>query len=139
VLQAAEINRRQYEPSQAHAYCIEQQRRDVEQAMVSFNQDEAAALKPGLHAAELQWDGMQRFALRAHREWLEQKCTEAVNKRASCMADFQKARQERESLERLRQQQWEIYQNEAALLEQRRLDDLFLARQFSADRSHHQS
>ncbi len=85
-------------------------------------------LKSGITAAELHFDLLCCSALRVRCHAVETELSKAQALREVRAQSFRMARQQREVLETLRQQQLQIYRQQAARQDQRRLDDLFLLR-----------
>jgi flagellar export protein FliJ len=82
----------------------------------------------GLSAAELQFDALCHTVLLDRRSVLEKQVSDAQVFRRSCLEDFQQARRQREVMDTLRRHQLEIYRQQEARQDQRRIDDLFLLR-----------
>lgn len=108
----------------------------VEAQTAQLHQSEAVSLRTEMRASELQWDEAQRSALHSHRQRLKKKLEEAQQKRSARLVEFQLAKRQREALETLHQQEWEIYRAETERREQGRLDDMHLSRRvYSAQRA----
>jgi flagellar export protein FliJ len=114
----------------AEASKIQREIQNVDLAAAELRDCETTSLQPGMRASELQWNGLQRIAFRSRREWLGKKLAEAERMRTACLQDLQRAKQQRGTVERLRQQRWVLYCIEIGRREQRQLDDLFLSRRF---------
>lgn len=89
---------------------------------------ELLQLRSGLSAAELHFDLLRRSALQSQCHAVELELSKAHASRESRAQSFRLARQQREILETLRQQQLQAHRQQAARQDQRRLDDLFLLR-----------
>jgi len=85
-------------------------------------------LSAGLTAAELRFGLLCDAELVRHRRELEQQLARLQQLRNQQREVFHQARRAREMLEAVRDQQFRLYQKEAARREQRSLDDLFLLR-----------
>jgi len=106
-----------------------QRERDSIKTQIAANaQRELLQLQSGLHAAELHFDLLCRSALRARCHAVETELLKAQALQESRARSFRLARQQREVLETLRQQQLQTYRQQSARQDQRRLDDLFLVR-----------
>jgi len=91
-------------------------------------QCELRQMQSGFTAAELHFAELCRATLRARRQTVAGELAKARAAREACAQAFRQAKQQREMLETLRQQQLDAYLQRAARQEQRRLDDLFLLR-----------
>lgn len=85
-------------------------------------------LQIGTVASELQAFDQAERGLRAQQQTLQQSLAELRSRREQQLASYQAAKRARQILSELRDQQRERLESEAARNEQRRLDDLFLAR-----------
>jgi len=85
-------------------------------------------LQSGLTAAELHFDLLCRSALFLRRRQIEGELLQAEALREARGQSFRGARQQREILETLREQQLAAYRQESDRRDQRRIDDLFLLR-----------
>jgi flagellar export protein FliJ len=85
-------------------------------------------LSSGTTAAEMRFGLQSEAELLRHRQVLEQELTRLQQLREQQREIFQQARRARETLESVRDQQFRLYQKDAARREQRSLDDLFLMR-----------
>lgn len=91
-------------------------------------QSELLQLQSCLRGAELHFDLLCRSGLRIKCRSVEMELSKAQALRESRARSFRLARQQREILETLRQQQLQAYLQQTARQDQRRLDDLFLLR-----------
>lgn len=85
-------------------------------------------LEAGARAAQLHFEMLCRSSLLEYRRRLE---TELIQGEELCQRrslEYQQARQQREVLDRLRQQRIEAYRLEETRRQQQRLDELFLWR-----------
>jgi flagellar export protein FliJ len=89
---------------------------------------QSAKLSAGMTAVELQFELLCETELLRHRKELEQQLARLEQLREQQREAFQQARRARETLEAVRDQQLQLYKEEAARREQRGLDDLFLLR-----------
>lgn len=106
-------------------------RQRVEEAgrlLAAMAREDAGKLTVGLSSAELQFDLFLRSRAAARRLALEKQLAGCERARAECLQSYHQARQQREGVEALRRQQFELYRQEEARREQRRLDDMFLLR-----------
>jgi flagellar export protein FliJ len=85
-------------------------------------------LESGLSAAELQFDMLCDSVLLERRGDLERQLVAAEVLRHSRNEEFQQARRQRETMDTVRRRQLEIYRQQEARQDQRRIDDLFLLR-----------
>jgi flagellar export protein FliJ len=85
-------------------------------------------LESGLSAAELQFDMLCDSVLLKRRGDLERQLVAAEVLRHSRNEEFQQARRQRETMDTVRRRQLEIYRQQEARQDQRRIDDLFLLR-----------
>ena len=97
-------------------------------ALGEMAKQNADKLHSGVTAAELQFDLISRSLLLHHRELLHEEMIMREEIRTQRFHSFQQARQQREVVETLRERQLEIYRQQEAWQEQRRLDDHFLLR-----------
>jgi len=82
----------------------------------------------GVSGADLHMHLRRQTVFRERREVLVQKLKELEKAREAQQAIYMKARQEREALSTLREQQLAAYEEERSRREQRQIDDLFLVR-----------
>jgi len=85
-------------------------------------------LKAGAHAAQLHFEMLCRASLLEYRHKLETELIECEKLCQRRSLDYRLARQQREVLDRLRNQRLEVYRLEEARRQQQRLDELFLWR-----------
>ena len=90
---------------------------------------ESQELGVGTTSAELRFALRGEASLRQQRQDAELELSRWQNLRDQQQKIFQQARRERETLERLRDNQLREHEREAARCEQRQLDELFLLRQ----------
>jgi len=90
---------------------------------------ESQELGVGTTSAELRFALWGEASLRQQRQDAELELSRWQNLRDQQQKIFQQARRERETLERLRDNQLREHEREAARCEQRQLDELFLLRQ----------
>lgn len=119
-----------WQRASAEVLRIEAQVHDVDLEMARLCQCRAELLPSGMHASELQWYEFQRSAFRARRQWLEKNLQEAARQREACRQHFLLAKQQRETVEKLRDLQREAYRIESERTEQQQLDDLYLLHRF---------
>jgi flagellar export protein FliJ len=103
----------------------------IEQMDLRRQQHHAAQtqeLTAGTTVAELRFALLSESELLRHRGALEQQLGALEKAREHQREIFQQARQARETLESVREQQFRLYKKESARREQRSLDDLFLLR-----------
>jgi flagellar export protein FliJ len=93
-----------------------------------LNSAQSKELSAGVTAAELRFELQCDVELLRQRRELEQQLAGVQKVRDQQREIFQQARQARETLEGVRDQQLRVHQKEAARREQRGLDDLFLMR-----------
>ena len=91
-------------------------------------------LEGGTSAAELRFHLFSAALVHQHRVSLEQELMRLEKLRDQQREIYQQFRQQHETLKGLRDQEMRLYQKEAARSEQRRMDDLFLLRQQYARR-----
>jgi len=96
---------------------------------------ELQQMQSGLTAAELHFDLLCRSALRARHQQVESRFMQAWAQRNTQAQSFRVARQQREILETLREQQLAAYRRQSDRQDQRRLDDAFLLRRAYLSRS----
>jgi len=101
---------------------------DLRAEIAAGESRKARDLQCGLSAAELQFDLLCRSVLLQWQGGLQTQLTEMQRLRDSRAADFRQARQEREALEILRENQFSLYRQQEDRRGQRRLDDLLLSR-----------
>jgi|SRR5579863_43254 len=89
---------------------------------------EMEELSSGTSAAELQFGLLREAAMLRRQREFEQQLIRVQQLRDQQREIFQQARRAREMLESLRDQQLQLYKEDAARREQRSLDDLFLMR-----------
>jgi flagellar export protein FliJ len=89
---------------------------------------ELLQMQSGLSAAELHFDGLCRSLLQARGQAVEIELAKAQASRELRAQAFRQARQQRQILETLREQQQQSFRQQTARRDQRRLDDLFLLR-----------
>ena len=114
---------------------VMQQMAAVQHAIESVTRDiaeldahTAESLQQGLSASELHFRSASRAVWLRYREDLlreKQECQKLVDERTM---QYRRARQEREILDSLRQNQLRIHRQNESRLEQRRVDELFLSR-----------
>ncbi len=85
-------------------------------------------LSAGTSAAELRFGLLRDGEILRHRRELEQQMIRLEQARDQQREIFQQARQARETLESVRNQQLRVHEKQAARREQRNMDDLFLLR-----------
>jgi flagellar FliJ protein len=100
----------------------------VDQCMAEMTAREARELDSGVSAAELQFEGLCRSVLLEHRRQLEKALAEREEIRVRRSQAFHQARQQREVVDTLRQNQLQTYRQQEKRAEQRYLDELFLLR-----------
>jgi flagellar export protein FliJ len=88
-------------------------------------------LEAGTSAAELHFQMSCESVYYMHRRRLEEELARVEKLRDAQRQIFQQARRDHETLKSLHDRQLWLYKKEAARLEQRRLDDLFLLRRSS--------
>src|SRR5450631_2285895 len=100
----------------------------IEQAIVETSAQGARKLQAGVSSAELQFDLLRGSVLLARGKQLEKPLAEAEALRERRREEFQFARQQREAVETLKGNQFQLYIQQEKRQEQRHLDDLFLLR-----------
>jgi len=106
----------------------EQKIAEVDRVIVNLLSRENREMESGLTAAQLRFDVLCRNALEDSRHDLETVLEQCKELRERCRKDYQKAHQDREVVETLREQQLQIFRRNAEKQEQRQLDDMFLLR-----------
>lgn len=107
---------------------LRRQIEDTQRAIEEIAGNDSEALTCGLRAAELHFSQLRHDILLQLHSRLEKELTVAIEIQLQQRLAYQKARQQREIVEALRQRQLQIYEEEVARQEQRRLDDLFFLR-----------
>jgi len=82
----------------------------------------------GVSGADLHMHLRRQTAVREHRERLAQKLKDLEKAREAQQATYTRARQEREVLSTIREEQLAMYEEEQSRRDQRQIDDLFLVR-----------
>jgi len=101
---------------------------EVAQNIVRNHEQQADELKRGTTGFQLQMAIEEAKALEDRRLQLQKKLQEAQKALREQLENYRKARQKRDVLEELRQQQLDRYQREQGKIEQRERDELFLLR-----------
>jgi flagellar export protein FliJ len=101
---------------------------EVESEYSTATQNRTAELAQGIRAAELQATYEYQRALEQQLEGLRARLQELKVKWRQQLAAYQLARRNRETLEKLREKQFDLYTREQAKREQAVIDDLFLSR-----------
>jgi flagellar export protein FliJ len=107
---------------------IERPIAEIGQSLQRMLLTEARQLQSGWSAAEMQFHIFCRSTLLRQRGELENQLAREQMHCRECVAELRRARQLREAVESLRNEQLNIYQQEAARRDQRDFDDLFLLR-----------
>jgi flagellar export protein FliJ len=101
---------------------------EAEQNILRAQQERAEQLKQGLPAIHLQLALQSETQLKRNRDALQQKLGEAQARLREQIEIYKKARQQRDTMEELRNQQMEMYRREEAKSEQQQRDELHLLR-----------
>jgi flagellar export protein FliJ len=101
---------------------------EAEQNIVRAREERSEDLKQGVAAIELQLALQNETHLKRYRDALQQKLQEAQSKLREQIEIYKNARQQRDTLDQLRTQQFESYQREEAKSEQQQRDELHLMR-----------
>jgi flagellar export protein FliJ len=101
----------------------------LEAAMRESRTLQQRQLEAGTFAAELRFQWTCEGAAHQHKQQLEKELARLEKLQDQQREIYQKARRQHETLKGLRDQQLRLYQKNAARSEQRLLDDLFLMRQ----------
>jgi len=101
---------------------------ELAQSIGRNQEEQAEALKQGTTAFQLQLAVEEAKRLEENRVQLQKKLEEAQARLRDQLKIYRQARQKRDVLEELRQQQFEQYRREQAKIEQREGDELFLLR-----------
>jgi flagellar export protein FliJ len=125
-----------FEKLQQEISQVELNIRAVEEARLQANQTRAAELTKGMPAIEMQAAFNYERALDMQREALQTRWQEVKVKWRRQLAAYELARRNRETLEKLRDRQLELYTRERAKLEQAAVDDIFSARHSANARRH---
>ncbi len=96
--------------------------------LLNLHSTQSDELGAGTTAAELQFTVLCEKGLMRQRHELESQLAQVQQLREQQGEIFRRARQARETLEGVRDQQLDLYKKDAAGREQRSLDDLFLLR-----------
>ncbi len=112
---------------------IELQIRQTSDACLAAGKNRSAALAQGTSAAEMQSAYEYEKALELQGEILRVRLQDSKKKWQQQLAVYEAARRNRDTLEKLRQQQREVYIREQAKREQAAADDLFLSRRRSSN------
>jgi flagellar protein FliJ len=107
---------------------VDQKIGEVERYHSTATQHRAASLAQGIRAAEVQNAYAYQRALEQQLEQLQLRLQELKMKWRQQLALYELARRNRETLEKLREKQFDAYSRELAKREQAVIDDLFLAR-----------
>jgi flagellar export protein FliJ len=121
------------EKIQQEIAAIELQIRQTDDAFSVANENRAAGLAQGTRAAEMQAAYEYQKSLEQLKEILLARLQDSKKKWQQQLVIYEAARRNRETLEKLRQQQHEIYNREQAKREQAAADDLFLSRRRSSN------
>lgn len=100
----------------------------IERGVLQLHAQSSQQLGLGTTSAELRFALESKAARLRQRQELEQEHARLALLRDQQLRIFQLARQERETIETLREEQSREHNREAARREQRRLDDLYLLR-----------
>lgn len=100
----------------------------VQRATAEVTANDARELASGLRAAELHFSQVRRSVLLEHGSRLEKELAAALQIQLQQRLAFQKARQQREVVDTLKEHQLQEFNQQESRDEQRRLDDLFLLR-----------
>jgi flagellar protein FliJ len=125
------IEQREYfalEKIQQEVTQVERMIRQVEEDSSTATQTRAAELAQGARAAEVQAAYEYQRALEQQRVALQALWQELKMKWRQQLASYELARRNRETLEKLREKQFDAYSREQAKREQSVMDDIFLAR-----------
>ncbi len=114
---------------------LQQQVADLDEQRERILTRQRTYLESGLSAAELHFDDLCGSALLKRGDELEKQLADAELLRRTRSEEFQQARRKREAMETLRRQKFEVYRQEEARQDQRRVDDLFLLRRAYLRRS----
>ncbi len=101
---------------------------EAEQNIVHAREERGQQLKEGLPAIHLQLALQGETQLKQMRDSLQQKLGEAQARLREQIEIYKRARQQRDTLEEIRNQQMESYQREEAKNEQQQRDELHLLR-----------
>jgi len=112
---------------------IELQIRQTDDACSAASENRVAGLAHGTTAAEMQAAYEYQKALEQLSAILRARLQDSKKKWQQQLVVFEAARRNRETLEKLRQQQREVYNREQAKREQAAADDLFLSRRRSSN------
>ncbi|MGO8794600.1 MAG: flagellar export protein FliJ [Candidatus Sulfotelmatobacter sp.] len=107
---------------------VDQRIRQVEEDCFTAMQTRAAELDRGIPAAEVQAAYEYQRALQRQLEALSLRLQELKIKWQQQLAVYELARRNRETLDKLREKQFDAHTREQAKREQSVIDDLFLAR-----------
>jgi flagellar export protein FliJ len=107
---------------------VDQRIREVEADLSTASQNRTSELAQGIRAAELQATYEYQRALEQQLEGLRVRLQELKTKWRQQLAAYQLARRNRETLDKLREKQFDLYTREQAKREQAVIDDLFLSR-----------
>jgi flagellar FliJ protein len=107
---------------------VELRIRQVEEELSAAVHNRAAQLAHGVPAAEVQTAYEYSRALEEQDQGLQNLLKEAKMKWRQQLASYELARRNRETLEKLREKQFEAFSKEQAKREQAVIDDLFLSR-----------
>lgn len=125
------IEQREYltlEKIQQEVTRVERMIRNVEEDSSAATQTRAAELAQGIRAAEVQAAYEYQRALEQQRVALQALWQELRLKWRQQLASYELARRNRETLEKLREKQFDTYSREQAKREQAVIDDIFLSR-----------
>lgn len=100
----------------------------LERAARDVSARDAQELASGLRASELHFSQLRRGIVQQHLARLKNELAAAQEIQSQRRLAFQKARQEREAVDTLRERQLQSFHEQELRREQRQLDDLFLLR-----------
>jgi flagellar export protein FliJ len=112
---------------------VELRIRQVEEHCSTATKNRAAELAHGIRAADVKSAYDYQNALEQQREMLRTLLQELKMKWRQQLASYELARRNRETLEKLRDQQLDAYSREQAKREQAVIDDIFLSRRVRGD------
>ena len=110
-------------------------RQQLDEDKLQISNSLAERLKVGLLAAELHFERARMSSIDKQKQFLLQQIAKLEQQRVAQEQAFREAQRNRKILEKLREDQYELYRLELARREQQRVDDLFGLRHARLEKS----
>jgi flagellar protein FliJ len=107
---------------------VEMQIRQTEDECAATSQNRMAEMSRGMSGAEMQTAYEYQKALEQQRDALRVRLQDLKKEWRQQLSNYEAARRNRETLEKLREKQLDVYNREQAKRAQATIDDLFLSR-----------